>query len=147
MTNCPTCGQRVEVGGKEGSTRYYVPVSENENDVLKEKLWEAEQKLEVIKYDLLEKDKKIAEPEKHELLDMKELQKVIADRDKWKERAEKAADAAEMLWVLVLNVSSGDWQSQSEEWRERVDKWKETYFKEVLEELRKESETEIRKRV
>jgi hypothetical protein len=38
------------------------------------------------------------------------------------------ADAAEMLWVVLANVSGGDWTKQSEEWREAAARWRDNYF-------------------
>jgi hypothetical protein len=40
-------------------------------------------------------------------------------------------DAAEMLWVVLANVSGGDWTKQSKEWQEAARKWRDNYF-EVL---------------
>jgi hypothetical protein len=38
-------------------------------------------------------------------------------------------DAAEMLWVVLANVSGGDWTQQSAEWQESAARWRENYFK------------------
>jgi hypothetical protein len=38
------------------------------------------------------------------------------------------ADAAEMLWVVLANVSGGDWTKQSAEWREAAARWRDNYF-------------------
>lgn len=38
------------------------------------------------------------------------------------------ADAAEMLWVVLANVSGGDWTKQSEEWQEAAARWRDNYF-------------------
>src|SRR5262245_17475331 len=37
-------------------------------------------------------------------------------------------DAAEMLWVVVANVSGGDWTQQSAEWQEAAARWRDYYF-------------------
>ncbi len=37
-------------------------------------------------------------------------------------------DAAEMLWVVVANVSGGDWTQQTPEWREAAARWRDYYF-------------------
>ena len=37
-------------------------------------------------------------------------------------------DAAEMLWVVLANVSEGDWSKQSEEWQDAAIKWRDNYF-------------------
>ena len=41
---------------------------------------------------------------------------------------EKLADAAEMLWVVLANVSGGDWTQQTQEWQEAAAKWRDNYF-------------------
>lgn len=38
------------------------------------------------------------------------------------------ADAAEMLWVVLANVSGGDWTQQSQEWQEAAARWRDNYF-------------------
>jgi hypothetical protein len=38
------------------------------------------------------------------------------------------ADAAEMLWVVLANVSGGDWTKQSPEWQEAAARWRDDYF-------------------
>ncbi|HWP71909.1 MAG TPA: hypothetical protein VNM36_12430 [Gemmatimonadaceae bacterium] len=40
----------------------------------------------------------------------------------------KMADAAEMLWSVVANVSEGDWTKQSPEWQEAAAHWRNNYF-------------------
>lgn len=37
-------------------------------------------------------------------------------------------DAAEMLWVVLANVSGGDWSKQSPEWQEAAARWRDNYF-------------------
>jgi hypothetical protein len=37
-------------------------------------------------------------------------------------------DAAEMLWVVLSNVSDGDWTKQSSEWQEAAARWRDHYF-------------------
>jgi hypothetical protein len=38
------------------------------------------------------------------------------------------ADAAEMLWVVLANVSGGDWTKQTQEWQEAAARWRDNYF-------------------
>lgn len=38
------------------------------------------------------------------------------------------ADAAEMLWVVLANVSGGDWTKQSPEWQEAAARYRDQYF-------------------
>ncbi len=38
------------------------------------------------------------------------------------------ADAAEMLWVVLANVSGGDWTKQTPEWQEAAARWRDNYF-------------------
>jgi thiosulfate reductase cytochrome b subunit len=40
----------------------------------------------------------------------------------------RMADAAEMLWVVLANVSGGDWTKQSPEWNEAASRWRDDYF-------------------
>jgi hypothetical protein len=37
-------------------------------------------------------------------------------------------DAAEMLWVVLANVSGGDWSKQTPEWQEAAARWRDNYF-------------------
>jgi hypothetical protein len=37
-------------------------------------------------------------------------------------------DAAEMLWVVLANVSGGDWSKQTPEWQEAAARWRDHYF-------------------
>jgi hypothetical protein len=39
------------------------------------------------------------------------------------------ADAAEMLWIVLANVSGGDWTKQSDEWQEAAARWRDNYFR------------------
>jgi hypothetical protein len=36
--------------------------------------------------------------------------------------------AAEMLWVVIANVSGSDWSTQTEEWQEAAARWRDAYF-------------------
>ena len=38
------------------------------------------------------------------------------------------ADAAEMLWIVLANVSGGNWKEQSPEWQEAAARWRDNYF-------------------
>ncbi len=44
------------------------------------------------------------------------------------ERENKLRDAAEMLWIVLANVSGGDWSKQSMEWQEACVRWRDNYF-------------------
>ncbi len=37
-------------------------------------------------------------------------------------------DAAEMLWVVLANVSEGDWRKQTADWQEVAGRWRDNYF-------------------
>lgn len=37
--------------------------------------------------------------------------------------------AAEMLWIVLANVSNGDWKKQTTEWMEAAQRWRDNYFK------------------
>jgi len=37
-------------------------------------------------------------------------------------------DAAEMLWIVLANVSGGDWTQQTTEWQEVAARWRDNYF-------------------
>jgi len=37
-------------------------------------------------------------------------------------------DAGEMLWVVLANVSGGDWTLQTPEWQEAAARWRDAYF-------------------
>jgi hypothetical protein len=52
------------------------------------------------------------------------LAKKTALKDKY-----KLADAAEMLWTVVANVSEGDWTKQNKEWQKAAARWRDNYFK------------------
>jgi len=52
----------------------------------------------------------------------------IKEREAEKARAEKLKDAGEMLWVVVANVSGGNWKLQSQEWQDAAAKWRDNYF-------------------
>ena len=43
-------------------------------------------------------------------------------------RYHEMADAAEMLWVVLANVSEGDWTKQTAEWQEAAARWRDLYF-------------------
>ena len=46
-----------------------------------------------------------------------------------KENLEGIKEAAEMLWVVLANVSGGDWTKQTKEWQKAAAKWRDFYFK------------------
>jgi len=39
------------------------------------------------------------------------------------------ADAAEMLWIVLANVSGGDWTKQTPEWQEAAARWRDNHYK------------------
>lgn len=43
-------------------------------------------------------------------------------------KEQQLADAAEMLWVCLANVSGSDWSKQSPEWQEAAARWRDFYF-------------------
>ena len=45
-----------------------------------------------------------------------------------RQRLDKMLHAAEMLWVVLANVSGGDWKKQSPEWQEAAAKWRDRYM-------------------
>ncbi len=49
------------------------------------------------------------------------------------EKKQEEADAAEMLWVVLANVSGGDWTKQNRDWQEAAARWCDNYFKTFLE--------------
>jgi len=40
----------------------------------------------------------------------------------------RMGDAAEMLWVVLANVSEGDWTKQTLEWQKAAARWRDNYF-------------------
>lgn len=38
------------------------------------------------------------------------------------------SDAADMLWVVLANVSGGDWTKQTPDWQEAAARWRDNYF-------------------
>lgn len=41
------------------------------------------------------------------------------------------SSAAEMLWIVLANVSGGDWTKQTPEWQEAAARWRDNYFEAV----------------
>lgn len=61
------------------------------------------------------------------------------------DKLKKLADVAEMLMVVICNVSEGDWSKQTGEWQEIARKWIDEYMKVVKEVgIVKEGEKEIK---
>jgi len=46
-----------------------------------------------------------------------------------KQRVNKLDDAANMLWIVLANVSEGDWTKQPKEWQKAAARWRDNYFK------------------
>lgn len=36
-------------------------------------------------------------------------------------------DAGEMLWVVLANVSDGDWKKQSKDWQDAAARWRDNF--------------------
>jgi len=66
-------------------------------------------------------------------LDLKPLGLLVKEREKMKKNLIKLADAGEMLWVVLANVSGGDWSKQSKEWQKYAAKWRNNYFEVIKE--------------
>lgn len=49
--------------------------------------------------------------------------------EKYKADGERMAEAAEMLWVVLANVSDGNWIKQSFLWTKSAARWRDEYFK------------------
>jgi len=45
-----------------------------------------------------------------------------------KTREARLKDAAEMLWVVLVNVNGGDWTKQTQEWQEAAARWRDNYL-------------------
>ena len=41
--------------------------------------------------------------------------------------ADDSYDLVEMAWVILANVSEGNWEKQTDEWQEAVVKWRNHY--------------------
>lgn len=52
----------------------------------------------------------------------------VVDFHKMEDKIKLLEDAAEMLWVVLANVSGGDWRKQSKEWRDAAARWRDNYF-------------------
>ena len=48
-------------------------------------------------------------------------------------KLEKMADAAEMLWVCLANVSEGNWGEQTKKWQKAAARWRDNYFNKLRE--------------
>lgn len=53
---------------------------------------------------------------------MKEHLVAVAAKQFERQNTERMRDAAEFLWVVLANVSEGDWSKQSEEWRRAAER-------------------------
>lgn len=52
----------------------------------------------------------------------------VTAAERTEERPQTMADAAEMLWVMLANVSEGNWTKQSADWQEYAARWRDNYF-------------------
>lgn len=50
------------------------------------------------------------------------------------EKLKKLADAGEMLWTVVANVSGGDWTQQSQKWQDAAVRYRDNFW-EIMNEL------------
>ena len=50
------------------------------------------------------------------------------------ENERKLLEAGEMLWIVLANVSSGNWAEQSVEWQDAAARWRDN-FHEVARQL------------
>lgn len=53
---------------------------------------------------------------------------VVEDVQDMKAERDNIANAAEMLWAVLANVSGGDWTKQTQEWQDAAAKWRDNYF-------------------
>lgn len=51
----------------------------------------------------------------------------LAIIDRQRKDLERMKDAAEMLWIVLANVSQGNWNDQTPEWREAARRWQMNY--------------------
>lgn len=65
--------------------------------------------------------------------------RVRTERDEAIDRSKKILDAAEMLWVVIANVSGGNWAAQSSEWQEAAARCRDHYFSILRKEVTDES--------
>jgi hypothetical protein len=49
--------------------------------------------------------------------------------DEQLQAADALAKSAEMLWVVLANVSEGDWKKQPQEWQDAAARWRDEYHK------------------
>lgn len=54
--------------------------------------------------------------------------RAAAERDALELKLQAMLDAAEMLWIVLANVSGGAWSQQTPEWQEAAAKWRDQYF-------------------
>jgi len=45
------------------------------------------------------------------------------------ENERKLLEAGEMLWIVIANVSSGDWTKQSSDWQVAARRWVDNFHK------------------
>lgn len=50
-----------------------------------------------------------------------------AENERLKAEKLRVVDAAEMLWVVLANVSGGAWEMQPQEWQEAAARWRDNY--------------------
>jgi hypothetical protein len=62
-------------------------------------------------------------------LDEKLRQALQSQAEEYEREKREIADTAEMLWVVLANVSEGNWEKQTPEWQEAAARWRDNYFK------------------
>ncbi len=62
--------------------------------------------------------------------------KVSYQKDFYEKRLEESRkglrqvlNAAEMLWVVLANVSEGNWTKQTDDWQKAAKRWRDNYLK------------------
>ena len=58
----------------------------------------------------------------------KEVRALIEGRNQHAAEMKEIADAAEMLWAVLANVSGGDWDKQSDDWVTAAERWRDNYL-------------------
>ena len=59
----------------------------------------------------------------------------IGDIRQSEERAKRIEEALEMAWLVIANVSGGDWEKQSSDWQTAVAKWRDEQFHPIWSEV------------
>jgi hypothetical protein len=57
------------------------------------------------------------------------LEQWVVESEAQSTRIKELEEAAEMLWVVIANVSGGDWTQQAEDWQIAARRWSDNYHK------------------